>query len=368
MHIILRSAHRPLVVLVLFLTTAFGPGLSVGQPLSQGQGSLRVMTQNADEGTDFQAFLAATDPLSFSIAVGQTLSEVQATRPAERMRAVASQIAVAAPAVVSLQELDRLSVGSFDPVNHQCGALSVSVDMLSALMAALASAGASYEVALLAPALDLPPVPGVALTGQPICVQLASNNAILARTDLGPTHLRLTNPQTGQFHNIPVLSTPLGPLALGRSWLSVDVLFYGQQFRFIGTHLEALDPGLRRLQGAELRAIAASSPVAVVIAMDSNAQADPPLDTAYSDFIASGYRDAWAQVHPGVAGNTCCQAPTVDNSASQLSTRIDLVLLRGGVEAVNAALFGADTASKTPSGLWPSDHAGLAAQLAIDAP
>jgi hypothetical protein len=48
-----------------------------------------------------------------------------------------------------------------------------------------------------------------------------------------------------------------------------------------------------------------------------------------------------------------------------LSTRIDLILTLGNIRPKNAAIFGADPFSKTPSGLWPSDHAGVAARLKV---
>jgi hypothetical protein len=68
---------------------------------------------------------------------------------------------------------------------------------------------------------------------------------------------------------------------------------------------------------------------------------------------------------PGDPGLTCCQAQLDNNLESQLYERIDLILTFGNVEAQRAMLFGANQASKTPSGLWPSDHAGVAAQLVI---
>ena len=36
---------------------------------------------------------------------------------------------------------------------------------------------------------------------------------------------------------------------------------------------------------------------------------------------------------------------------------------RGTIQAQNIALVGATPDTKTPEGLWPSDHAGVAAQL-----
>ena len=101
--------------------------------------------------------------------------------------------------------------------------------------------------------------------------------------------------------------------------------------------------------------------------MDSNAQAAPtPLDPTYTDFIAAGYSDVWSEIFPGVPGLTCCQAQFVDNPISQLYQRIDVILTLGDVIAQNIALFGINQNDKTPDGLWPSDHAGVAAQILVN--
>ena len=105
----------------------------------------------------------------------------------------------------------------------------------------------------------------------------------------------------------------------------------------------------------------------VILAMDSNAQAAPlPQDETYIDFMAAGYNDAWSQLFPTTTGFTCCQAPLVNNVASQLYQRIDLVLTLGNIETQNIAIFGVDPSTKTSGGFWPSDHAGVAAQLQIE--
>jgi hypothetical protein len=54
-----------------------------------------------------------------------------------------------------------------------------------------------------------------------------------------------------------------------------------------------------------------------------------------------------------------------NNAVSQLYQRIDLILTRGAVEGQNIALYGASPATRTPDGLWPSDHAGVASQIVI---
>ena len=51
--------------------------------------------------------------------------------------------------------------------------------------------------------------------------------------------------------------------------------------------------------------------------------------------------------------------------SSDLSVRIDYVLGRGPIAAQNLYLVGATPSARTPSGLWPSDHAGVVATLKI---
>ena len=91
-----------------------------------------------------------------------------------------------------------------------------------------------------------------------------------------------------------------------------------------------------------------------------------PQDATYLDFINAGYHDAWSEIFPFEPGLTCCQAQFVNNPLSQLYQRTDLILTLGRVEAQNIALFGADPSTRTPGGLWPSDHAGVAAQLVVE--
>jgi hypothetical protein len=330
--------------------------------LSKGKGDLRVMTYNVDEGTDFIEVARATNLAQLLVAIGTTISQVRATDPPSRMRAVAKQIAAAAPALVSVQELDQWYSGPFDPVSRSCGPVSLEFDMLQELTDAL---GSTYALAYQALQFQFPPTRGLILsTGAFLCVQLRNYIAIFARTDLSPAKFEWGNPQSAQYVNKTFFTAPSGQqLPLPRAWVSVDAAFHGKSFRFIGTHLESVDSGVRRLQGAELRAGPADTSLPVIIAMDANAQAAPlPEDPTYSDFIAAGYVDAWSETSPGF---TCCQAQFLDNAVSRLSQRTDLILTLGRVKAQNAALFGVTPASKTPEGLWPSDHAAVAAQMAV---
>ena len=212
-----------------------------------------------------------------------------------------------------------------------------------------------------------PPTPGLILPDTFLCVQVVNEVAILARSDLKRSTFHWRNPQSAQFVSTLFFPTPIGTLPLPRAWVSVDAELHRKAFRFINTHLESVDPNIRELQGGELRAGPADTSLPVIVAMDSNAQASPlPEDPTYVDFLAAGYKDAWAEIFPLKPGFTCCQAQLDNNPVSELYQRIDLILTLGPIEAKKIALFGAEPANKTSDGLWPSDHAGVAATLAIE--
>jgi len=347
--------------------------LASAQALSKGKGDLRVMTYNANEGTDLLEVQAAKTPTDFLIAVGATIAQVRETNPPARMQALAKQIIAASPALVGVQELDQWSTGPLNP-DFTCGPTTLEFDMLKELQDALTAQGAHYNVAVQAQQYAFPATPGLIISsGTFLCVQLTNNIAILARTDLDPSQFSWTNPKTAQYATTLFFPTPVGVVALPRAWASVDATSHGQSFRFITTHLESVDttlfglPSIREAQGAELRNGPANTTMPVIIAMDSNSQAAPlPQDPTYIDFTLAGYNDVWSQLHPGVLGLTCCQSEPDNNPVSQLYQRIDLILTLGPIGAQNISLYGATPASKTADGLWPSDHAGVAAQLVLE--
>jgi hypothetical protein len=284
------------------------------------------------------------------------------------MQAVAAQILAASPTLVSLQEVDQWYMGTFNPLTGTCGAMSLKYDMLQEILDALQAQGGHYAVAMQAPEISFPPTPGLIPPSSFLCAALTDNNVILARTDLGAGAFQWSNPQTGQFATKAFLPTPGGLIPITRSWIAVDTIFHGSAFRFIGTHLESFVPPIREAQGSELRAGPANTSLPVIVAMDSNAQAFPlPQDPTYSDFTAAGYQDVWQEIFPSVPGLTCCQSETDNNPVSQLYQRIDLILTLGGqIRGKTIAVFGADPSSRTADGLWPSDHAGVAASLIFE--
>lgn len=356
-----------LAVLFSSLICLGSPGQAAAQSLSKGNGDLRVMTYNVNEGTDFLEIQQATNLNQFLVAVGQTITQVRATNSPARMQAIAKQIIAARPALVSLQELDEWYTAPFNPSTGACGSPTLEFNFLQELEDALAAQGAHYTLAKEEQQYAFPLIPGIILPSTFLCVSVVDHVAILARTDLDPSRFQWNNPQSAQYAATLQFPSPVGLLPLPRAWVSVDAAFNGKAFRFVGTHLESVVPAIREAQGAELRAGPANTSLPVILAMDSNAPAFPlPQDPTYMDFIAAGYNDVWTEIFPFVPGLTCCQAQLDNNPVSELYQRIDLILTRGGIEAQNIALFGADPSTKTPGGLWPSDHAGVAAQLVVE--
>ena len=86
----------------------------------------------------------------------------------------------------------------------------------------------------------------------------------------------------------------------------------------------------------------------------------------YERLLAAGLVDVWRAASSEADGSTWGQANDVANPISTLDQRLDLVLVAGGIRPVSIERVGHLTEDRTPSGLWPSDHAGLVADLEVD--
>jgi hypothetical protein len=100
--------------------------------------------------------------------------------------------------------------------------------------------------------------------------------------------------------------------------------------------------------------------------LNSNPTPGAPDATAtYGIVTGAGFTDLWTALHAGEPGLTCCQDPSLRNTTSALTARIDLVLYRGGFGASSADVVGEAPADRTASGVWPSDHAGVVGSLRV---
>jgi endonuclease/exonuclease/phosphatase family metal-dependent hydrolase len=314
-----------------------------------GPGAVRVMTLNMDEGTGYERLLGATTPFEFVAAVAATFQDIEATRPSERAMTLADEIVARQPDLVGLQEASMVRTGA-PPAS------AVASDLLESLLDELAARGERYRVVAIGDRLD---AEAPSLLG--FDVRLTTRDAILAR-ERGD--LVISNARGSTYAVNLRVPTPVGPITLPRGWLAVDVQAHHGAFTFVSTHLDTVAP-IQSAQMAELMQITAALPLPLVLSGDFNSVADSPSDPThgtYQQAIDAGFVDGWSAPTPGDAGYTCCQDPALTNAASMLDQRIDWILVRR-LRVANISLVGNRPDDRTPSGLWPSDHAGLVATV-----
>ena len=334
--------------------------LAIGAPVTSlaGDVTVRVMTQNMYQGTNFEKVLAATDLAEFVLAVTQTYQETLASKPAERAKAVARTIARERPDIVALLEAGILRTGA-------APATDVASDQLQAVLAELRRFGQHYEAIAILPGTD-PEAP--TLLG--FDVRLTDRTVIIARAGLAGLRVQTSNMQVQDYLVNSVITLPVGPPSVSRAgWASVDVSVLGRAFRFATTHLEVIPPfSIQRAQAVEAIQSVANTNLPIVFAGDFNTVAgdpDHPTFPTYQLFVDAGFADAWKQKYPSLPGYTCCQASNLLNPVSALNLRIDLILTRGAVSVENIKVIGDRASDRTASGLWPSDHAGLVASIRL---
>lgn len=320
--------------------------------------------------------LLAGDPQQIVQSSSALWQSVLATDFELRAEAIADQIEYAQPTLIGLQEAAIWRTGPVSPTPAE----NVEYDFTQMLLQELNERGLQYDVVAATQNLDAeltgfttlpsPENPAGVLED----IRLTDQDVILARTDLPASQLKLSNVQEQNFQ--AALTFPGGLLTVPRGWNSVDVKVRGKEFRLINTHLEIADfPQLQFAQATELLNTAAATEMAVVLLGDLNTAAVPgqPNDTAtYELFIDAGFFDAWISTEQS-SGLTCCQSPDLRNEQSLTDSRIDLVLLRGPIDATDAELVGEEQSDRTiplpnaPWGLWPSDHAGVLVTVELPA-
>jgi hypothetical protein len=366
------AALRRAVVLFAVASAILGAGSAYAD---EGH-SVTVMTQNLYQGTEFRNFqaLQGTTP-TLEQALGATTADYGtyvATRFKDRAKLIAAEIARERPELVGLQEVATWHQGVFNPEHPFALPTPVSEDFTQELLAALAADGMQYAAVSRHDnnfTLAFPiATPGL------VAVGMVESGVILARTDLPPGQLKLSNPQSGTYNaripTIPNSLVPSEPFVFTNSWQSIDVRVRGRAFRFITTHLDALAPAgvVSGPQAQELLAGPASTSLPVVLAGDMNS--GPVLaPAAYDAFVSGGLSDTWTAAGLGAPPLTCCHLAPNDRASDPLATYTedpDHVFTRGDFSVLGEHLVGNEAPNPAPeSFIWPSDHAGLVARLAL---
>jgi Endonuclease/Exonuclease/phosphatase family len=354
------------------------PALAAAPDRPTDSQHITIMTRNLYLGADLDQAIAAIfsgNPEIITDAATATWASVVATNFPERAEVLADEIAHSQPHLVGLQEVSLYRTGPPNTFSdNPTSARRVRLDYLEILLQELDERRLHYAPVAVTRNFDVEN-PGDIDLGDEVDIQdirLTDRDVILARTDLPSSELKLFNVQTANFHTNA--SLPIGDtgqsVTIQRGWGSVDVTSGGHKFRFINTHLEQegfLDP-FQVAQGNEILSGPANTSLPVILVGDFNSKADGTGTATYSNLSGAGFEDAWSATHPpGDLGNTFGHEPLLRNEMPDLTQRIDLVLFRGSLRALDADVVGDEPLSPpTPSGLlWPSDHAGLMARVGL---
>lgn len=322
--------------------------------------TVTVMTRNLYLGTDLTPILQAQTQLQLFFAVGTAYGQVVASDIPGRAERTAEEIAATTPDLVGLQEAALWGTAPFD----NPAAVTPTYDFVQLIVADLAGLGYAYTPVATSVNFHAE-APGLLATG-PAYVAFTDRDVILARTE---AKMSVANPQHGNFAVSVTLDSPtLGTVVIPRGWASVDATVRGTGFRFVDTHLEAYSSIVRNYQAAQLATMLGTFSGQLVVVGDFNSSAPPAGaddSAAYNLMLGAGYADAWLAKPRTGTGFTCCQAGTLDNPVSQLDERIDFVFLDNGPAALGMTLVGDHPADRTAGGLWPSDHAGVVADVRI---
>ena len=329
------------------------PAISADE-LESGSGKVAVVTRNLYVGTDVDAVIAAlrTDDKTDDLpALMQAIETLGKTNFPARAAAIADEIARARPHAVGLQEVSKV-----DLVLPPLG-VDIHQDFLPTLLAELGKRGMQdYDVAAQVKNIEATPFPGVSLVDFDVLL-----------VDKRRVKVRATAAQN--------FSANLGEVAPGvvlkRGWVAASVTIRGMELALASTHLESGNvPGFDQLRALQMQELVASLDPAepAVLLGDLN---DAPGSLMYQVLAGSGFVDVWTELRSGVAGNTCCHVTDLSNLLPNLTQRIDYVFARGPQQhptglSGEVQMLGAVPEDRLSGlGIWPSDHAGLAAQLRL---
>ncbi|HET9694959.1 MAG TPA: endonuclease/exonuclease/phosphatase family protein [Steroidobacteraceae bacterium] len=381
---------------------------------------IEVMTQNQYVGTELIGLVFEPD---FNAAVVDALKTRAATHPAERIRALARLIELRNPALVGLVEIYEFKCVDDDAGDTRgCQNPEISGAFIDHLQTTTDALHGRYDDVGSVVNVDLParlPAPLNALPGIPIAydqrviyVSMTDRDVILARSDVEATPVQFAalglctpsgdgcNYQEAASADIMIPPYPVPiEVRFERGFVGVDAVVGGQSYRFVVTHLETrlegLGPQARGYQSAQayqltqvLAAAAAYLPAdkQLVVGDFNSDPRDPvyPVPPGYPEFLGlppylqlqqAGFFDVWT-LQPGAAtaqsktllGLTCCQWEDLTNRRSDLYERVDLIWSSVKPRVRDARVLGESMGDKTlpkGKGLWPSDHASVAARLSI---
>jgi endonuclease/exonuclease/phosphatase family metal-dependent hydrolase len=323
------------------------------------------------------------------------------------MKALAANIAKEQPALVGLQEVLQFQCVDLvqrPPVGVGCSDPSITAAFSDHLQLTLDALDGTYVEAATVINLNIPVVP-FNVNGVDALLGVVDRDVILARSDIDATPVDYTafqglgiclkaSADGCNYSLVLQAQVPGGPIInVERGFVAVDATVNGKNYRLVTTHLEVQRPDptnplsqvFQAAQAGELLQILLNTTPpgrSLIVVGDMNSSPahlaipgplplPPPFNlgipTPYLQFVAAGLTDIW-QLRPGnLPGYTCCQAEDLSNHKSAHYERIDMIFsleIPARVKQVRLVADKVSDKTRPPGrGLWPSDHAGVTADL-----
>lgn len=331
---------------------------------------ITVMTRNIYLGASLDPVMGAPSPQLIPVRVADVWAQLQRTNFPERARALADEIAAAKPDLIGLQEVSLWRTQFPGDAHTGAGvpATEIALDFLAILLDELASRGLHYVVSASVENFDaelfmFTGAPGASPTRD---IRLTDRDVILAKNEVVTWNPRSSRFATNASLSVGGAGGP--PVTIFRGWNSVDARYHGVSFRFFNTHLEvesAPFAPVQVAQGNELISQMQASPFPIIAVGDFNSAADGSSTPTYGSLREIGLVDVWAEANPSLPGYTGGRFSELTDPVTMFQWRIDHILFLGPMSARSAWIVGASDAERTPSGLLPSDHAGVVATIHI---
>lgn len=337
-------------------------GLSHIFKWSWSRGEVTVMTRNIYVGTDVDMVLKAENPEQIPFLVADAYDMFLSTNFPERAEALAKEIACWRPHLVGLQEVSvvwRLSFSDGEPTYEVYNYLEILLEKLETRRLNYVVQGMIQNADVVMPMVNYE-------TGELDFVGLTDFDVVLARKDV-----KISNVMAANY--VARLSYPDIGIEVLRGYVAVDAKVGRKTYRFVNTHLEPDNLEVRNEQAQELVEVLQNETPPVILVGDLNTPA--PYGETYQYMLSQDFVDVWTRnlVRFNRDGFTAGQEPDLMNVESKLDKRIDFIFVRSNVGIrgrqnigpVFAFVVGDEQRDRTPSGLWPSDHAGVVACLRI---
>lgn len=355
--------------------------------------TIKVMTLNEYIGADLKPILETLTRHDFNDELVAALRGIAANRFLDRVQRQAAIIAQQQPDVVALQEVWGFQCEDVVPASPKqgCNDPTISgafVDFLKETLSALNSQGLNYRAVSKVKNLDLSAIrvsgfpPGIpfVINGSDAVLNGIDRDVILVRNDIPARAVNFSRacPNRASVNGctydlLLTTPTPIGPITLLHGFTGADVKVNRKNYRIINTHLEQRDPFpfIQADQANELintlrRTTPTNKSLLILGDMNSSPRDSdfPGIAPPYQQFIEAGFTDTWKFRRPASPGFTCCQAEDLSNKRSLLNSRIDFIFSQRAVKRGKVNLVGMRQTDKTaPPKLWPTDHAGIVAEL-----